>query len=77
VRWASLFVSLARGAVKGTWFQLRGDKDRALVSFLDPATALAFHLGRFRSNTVGTDVVRLRRPNALGRSSHFEGRPGP
>ena len=54
-RWSSLVVSLARGALKGTWARLRGDYDRSVIEILDPLTALAFHLGRFRANHVQSD----------------------
>ena len=48
--WSSLIVSLVGGTLKATAARLRGDRDGALIRFLDPLTALAFHLGRFRSN---------------------------
>lgn len=51
-RWSSLVVSLVRGVLKSAWARGRGDRDRALIEILDPLTALAFHLGRFRSNGV-------------------------
>lgn len=51
-RWSSLVVSVARGFVKSGWARIRGDRDRALIEALDPLTALAFHLGRLRSNYV-------------------------
>ena len=51
-RWSSLVVSVVRGMVKSGWARTRGDRDRALIEALDPLTALAFHLGRLRSNYV-------------------------
>lgn len=51
-RWSSLVVSVVRGLVKSGWARTRGDRDRALIEILDPLTALAFHLGRLRSNYV-------------------------
>ncbi len=51
-RWSSLYVSLVRGLAKGASARIRGDHDLALIEVLDPATALAFHLGRLRSNFV-------------------------
>jgi mycofactocin glycosyltransferase len=51
-RWSSLVVSVMRGLVKSGWSRTRGDRDRALIEALDPLTALAFHLGRLRSNYV-------------------------
>ena len=51
-RWSSLLVSLLRGLRRGARARIQGDYDRALVEVLDPLTALAFHLGRLRSNTV-------------------------
>ena len=50
--WSSLVVSVARGAVKAAWARVRGEHDRAIIEMLDPLTALAFHLGRLRSNYV-------------------------
>ena len=51
-RWSSLVVSVFRGLVKSGWARVRGQRDRALIEALDPLTALAFHLGRLRSNYV-------------------------
>ena len=51
-RWSSLVVSVVRGLLKSGWARTRGDRDRALIEALDPLTALAFHLGRLRSNYV-------------------------
>jgi cellulose synthase/poly-beta-1,6-N-acetylglucosamine synthase-like glycosyltransferase len=51
-RWSSLVVSLVRGVCRGAVARVRGDRDRALIEVLDPATALAFHLGRLKSNEV-------------------------
>jgi GT2 family glycosyltransferase len=51
-RWSSLVVSLVRGFVKAGIALARGDRDRALIEALDPATALAFHLGRLTTNRV-------------------------
>ena len=51
-RWSSLIVSVARGVIKSGWARIRGERDRALIEALDPLTALAFHLGRLRSNYV-------------------------
>ncbi len=48
----SLVVSVFRGLVKSGWARVRGQRDRALIEALDPLTALAFHLGRLRSNYV-------------------------
>jgi GT2 family glycosyltransferase len=49
VRWASLVVSMVRGTLKSGWAVMHRDYDRALIEFLDPVTALSFHLGRLRS----------------------------
>ncbi len=64
--WRSLVVSVIRGAVKGAWAELRGDHDRALIEVLDPLTALAFHLGRLRSNYVQTAAeLALQEPEPI------------
>lgn len=51
-RWSSLVVSLVRGLLKGGAARVRGDRDRAILEMLGPATALAFHLGRLTRNEV-------------------------
>jgi glycosyltransferase involved in cell wall biosynthesis len=55
-RWSSLVVSVARGLVKSGWARVRGDRDRALIEALDPLSALAFHLGRLRSNYLNEEA---------------------
>jgi glycosyltransferase involved in cell wall biosynthesis len=66
--WRSLVVSVVRGALTAGWAEFRGDHDRALIEVLDPLTALAFHLGRLRSNYVPTGALDPQAPAAAVQS---------